>query len=97
MELEERLRKLENECFNNKLRRQVDTHYTGQLFNYLVKSGVVDAKDLKEQIMQIGESIKKGADYDPEAVRTADEHTQKWLEHIQEQEPRQFILSGGVS
>lgn len=97
MNLEERLRKLENECFNNTLRRQVDTHYIGQLFNYLVKSGVIDVDDLKEQIIQIGENIKKGSGYDPEAVQTADEHTQKWIEHIQTEEPKEFLLSGSVS
>lgn len=96
MNIEERLQQLENECFNNKLRRQVDTHYTGQILKHLVSTGVIDGPQLKKAIAQIGEDMKKGSNYAPDSVRTIEEHTAKWLGHIEE--PKEFVLqSGGVS
>ncbi|PJI33567.1 hypothetical protein [Acinetobacter pseudolwoffii] len=95
MELEERLRKLENECFNNTLRRQVDTHYMGRILRHLVSTGVVDGPQLKQAITLIGEDMKKGSNYAPDSVQTIEEHTAQWLNHIEE--PKEFLLSGAVS
>ena len=95
MDLEQRLRKLENESFNSTLRRQVDTHYMGQILKHLVSTGVIDGPQLKKAITKIGEDMKKGSNYAPDSVRTIEEHTTKWLQHIEE--PKEFLLSGGVS
>lgn len=95
MNIEERLQKLETESFNNTQRRQLDTHITGQLFGALISMGVVDADDMRGHIERIGESIKGNAKYDPDIVQTVDEHLDKWLQHIGE--PKEFLLSGGVS
>lgn len=95
MDLEERLRKLENESYNNTLRRQVDTHYMGQILRHLVATGVIDGPQLKQAITQIGEDMKKGSNYASDSVQTIEEHTTKWLQHIEE--PKEFLLSGGVS
>lgn len=95
MNLEERLRKLENECFNNTLRRQVDTHYIGQILKHLVSTGVIDGPQLKKAIAQIGEDMKKGSNYASDSVQTVNEHTAQWIKHIEE--PKEFLLSGNVS
>lgn len=95
MELEERLRKLENECFNNTLRRQVDTHYMGQILKHLVNTGVIDGPQLKKAINKIGEDMKKSSNYAPDSVLTIEEHTAKWLGHIEE--PKEFLLTGAVN
>jgi len=95
MELEERLRKLENECFNNTLRRQVDAHYMGRILMHFVSTGVIDGPQLKQAIIQIGEDMKKGSNYAPDSVQTIDEHTAQWLSHIAE--PKEFLLSGGMN
>lgn len=95
MELEERLRKLENECFNNTLRRQVDTHYIGRILRHLVSTGAIDGPQLKQAIIQIGEDMKKGSNYAPDSVQTIEEHTAQWLNHIEE--PKEFLLSGGLN
>ena len=95
MELEERLRKLENECFNNTLRRQVDAHYMGRILTHLVSTGVIDGPQLKQAIIQIGEDMKKGSNYAPDSVQAIEEHTAQWLNHIPK--PNEFLLSGGVS
>lgn len=95
MELEERLRKLENESFNNTLRRQVDAHYMGRILRHLVSTGVVDGPQLKQAIIQIGEDMKKGSNYAPDSVQTIEEHTARWLHHIEE--PKEFLLSGGMN
>ena len=95
MDLEERLRKLENECFSSTLRRQVDSYYMGQILKHLVSTGVISGPQLKRAITKIGEDIKQGANYDPESVLTADEHTAQWIEHIEE--PKEFLSSGGMN
>lgn len=95
MDLEERLRKLENECFSSTLRRQVDTHYIGQILKHLVSTAVIDGPQLKKAIAQIGEDMKKGSNYAFDSVQTIEEHTAQWLNHIEE--PKEFLLSGGVS
>lgn len=95
MDLEERLRKLENECFNNTLRRQIDTHYIGRILRHLVRTGVIDGPQLKQAIIQIGEDMKNGSNYEPDSVQAIEEITARWLHHIEE--PKEFLLSGGVS
>lgn len=97
MELEERLKHLENLCHNNTQRRLLDTHYSGQLFNYLVQSGVVPANKLQQEIHRIGESIKDYHKQDPYICQITNEHTAQWLSHIEDSKPSEFILSGGVS
>lgn len=97
MNIEERLQWLESECFNNKQRRQLDAHFTGQLFNGLVQSGIVDGIQLKKLIVQIGEGVKKGANYDPDVSQIVDEHTASWAGHITEIKQKEFILSGGMN
>ncbi len=89
MNIEERLKKLEIEVFNNTQRRQLDAHYTGQVFNYLVQAGFVDGKCLKDAINKIGENIKQSAGQQLDVVETVNECTAKWLGHIAE--PKQFI------
>lgn len=97
MNIEERLQWLERECFNNKQRRQLDTYFIGQLFNGLVQSRIVDGIQLKKLIHQIGEAVKKNANYDPDISQTVDEHTASWAGHITEIKQKEFILSGGVN
>ena len=95
MNIEERLHKLENECFNNTLRRQVDAHYMGRILTHLVSTGVIDGPQLKQAIIQIGEDMKKGSNYAPDSVQTIEEHTAQWLNHIPK--PNEFLLSGGMN
>lgn len=95
MELEERLRKLENECFTNKQRRQLDAHFMGQILKHMVDTRLMDAKQLRQAITQIGEGLKDIAGDAPGAAEIIDEQTLEWLGHIKE--PKEFLLSGGVS
>jgi len=97
VDLEQRLRKLENESYNNTLRRQLDAHYSGQILNHLVSTGLVDGEQLKQAIQKIGESIKTEGNLNPDSAMTVDEHTAQWLKHIQDNERKEFVLSGGVS
>lgn len=98
MNIEERLQQLENECFNNKLRRQLEAHYTGQIISYLVSALPIDGDQLKQAIIQMGEDTKKRSNYAPDSVRIIEEHISKWLWHIQSDEPKEFVFqSGGIS
>lgn len=95
MELEQRLRKLEDECFTTKQRRQLDAHFMGQILKHMVDTRVIDGKQLQQAITQIGEGLKDIAGDAPGAAEIIDEQTSEWLGHIEE--PKEFLLTGAVN
>lgn len=97
MSTEEQLKQLEAVCYTHKLRRELDEHYTMRLFNHLMQSGVLSADSLRDQIRQIGDDLKADGKLNPDSSLTVDEHTSDWINRVNNSEPKEFLLSGGVS
>lgn len=100
MDIEERLKKLEVECFTNTQYQQMGTHVSLRILGALMQSGTVDGDLMRSTIVQTFDELqniaaKSGGDGE---VKTFEAYKVFLLGQLPNcEKPKEFLLSGGVS
>ena len=100
MNIEDRLKKLEAECFTNTQYQQMGAHFSLRILGTLIQSGVADGDLIRTTITQTCGELQEIAAQagDASVVKTFEAYKVFLLGQLPKcEKPKEFILSGGVS
>jgi len=99
MDIEERLQRLEAECFTNTQYQRMGTHVSLRILGALMQSGAVDGDLMRSTIEQTFDELQnivaKSGDGED---KTFEEYKVFLLGQLPKcEKPKEFVLSGGIS